>query len=215
MTHGGPMTLSIFDAARDAPGELAIVAGKEALTFAEVAMRVERRLGELHAAEALDPHGQRPVAVVARPTLATFVTTLALFAAGTPVLVVHPRAANAELTALTTRAGAVPEPFGGPRGAVRPLEAFDPERIAALVPTSGSTGEPRIVRLSHRAFLAAGAASAENLGIERDRWLLALPLAHVGGLGAVVRSVVNRRAVILFEPERSLLGELPAFVACA
>jgi O-succinylbenzoic acid--CoA ligase len=97
---------------------------------------------------------------------------------------------------------------------VPPLARFDAERIAALVPTSGSTGTPRIVRLSHRAFLAAAAASAENLGIQRDRWLLALPLAHVGGLGAVARSLVNRRAVILFEPQRSLLAELPAFVAC-
>jgi O-succinylbenzoic acid--CoA ligase len=211
--HGA--TLSVFDAARDAPGELAIIAGNEALTYAEVATRVERRLRELHAAGALDHAGQRPVAVIARPTLGTFVTTLALFAAGTPVLVMHPRVARAELTALMARAGAVPEPFGGPGGALPPLPAFDAERIAALVPTSGSTGEPRVVRLSHRAFLAAAAASAANLGIERDRWLVALPLAHVGGLGAVTRSLVNRRAVILFEPERSLLGELPAFVACA
>lgn len=208
------MTLSIFDAARDEPDELAIVAGNEALTFSEVATRVERRLGELHAAGALDPDGQRPVAVVARPTLATFVTVLALFAAGTPVLVMHPRATTAEIAALTARAGAVSEPNGGSGGPVPLLAPFDAERIAALVPTSGSTGTPRIVRLSHRAFLAAAAASAENLGIERDRWLLALPLAHVGGLGAVARSLVNRRAVILFEPERSLLAELPAFVAC-
>jgi O-succinylbenzoic acid--CoA ligase len=213
--RGAPLTLSVFDAAREAPGELALFAGGEALTYADVATRVERRLRELHAAGALDAGGQRPVAVVARPTLATFVTVLALFAAGTPILVVHPRAARAEVTALTTRAGAVPEPFGGPFGAMPPLAAFEPERIAALVPTSGSTGEPRVVRLSHRAFLAAAAASAENLGVERDRWLVALPLAHVGGLGAVARSLVNRRAVVLFEPERSLLGELPAFVACA
>jgi O-succinylbenzoic acid--CoA ligase len=210
-----PATLSVFDAARDAPDELALIAGNEALTFAEVAARVERRLGELQAAAALDPEGLRPIAVLARPTLATCVTILALFAAGTPVLVVHPRAPRSELDALTKRAGAVLEPLAETGGAAPALHPFDPERIAAFVPTSGSTGEPRVARLSHRAFVAAAAASADNLGVERDRWLIALPLAHVGGLGALARSLANRRAVVLFEPERSLLAELDRFVACA
>jgi O-succinylbenzoic acid--CoA ligase len=212
---GASRTLSIFDAARDEPAELALMAGDQTFTFAELADRVERRLGELHAAGALDPEGRRPVAVVGRPVLATVVTLLGLFAAGTPVLVVHPRAPQAELEALATKAGAVLEPFGGAGGAAPPLPRFDPERIAALVPTSGSTGEPRVTALSHRALVAAAAASAENLGIERDRWLLALPLAHIGGLCILARSLFKRRAVILFTPERSLLAELDRFVTCA
>jgi O-succinylbenzoic acid--CoA ligase len=211
-----PPTLSIFDAARDAPNELAIIAGNDAMTFAEAAARVERRLGELARANVLDPEGHRPVAVLARSTLETFVTILALWAAGTPVLVVHPRSPRAELDALARKANAVLEPPGTPGGTALQVVPFDPERIAALVPTSGSTGEPRVGALSHRAFLAAATASAENLGsVDGDRWLLALPLAHIGGLCALARSLFNRRAVILFAPERSLLAELDRFVAVA
>ncbi|HTQ05845.1 MAG TPA: AMP-binding protein, partial [Polyangiaceae bacterium] len=209
------MTLSIFDAAREAPRRTAIVGDGVSVTFAELAARVERRLGELHAAAALDPAGRRPVLLVAHATLPTIETLLALLAAGTPVLLGHPRATPFELEALTRRAGAVVEPARGQPGDAPPLAAFDPERIAVLMPTSGTTGEPRLVLLSHRALLAAARASAENLGVEDDRWLLSLPLAHVGGLGVLLRSLVNRRAVALFTPEKSLLRELDRFVlAC-
>jgi o-succinylbenzoate---CoA ligase len=201
------VTLSIFDAARAEPERTAVITDDVELSFAALAARVERRLGELS-----DARG-RPVLVVARPTLAVIERVLALFALGTPVLLGHPRATSIELEELARRAGAVMEPFGGGPGTAPPLDAFDPERIAALVPTSGTTGEPRIVLLSHRALLAAARASAENLGVDDDRWLLSLPLAHVGGLGVLVRSLLNRRAVVLFAPERSLLGELERFVA--
>lgn len=208
------MTLSVFDAARDAPERTALVGDDVKLTFAELAARVERRLDELHAAGALDPAGRRPVLVVAHATLPTIETLLALLAAGTPALLGHPRATPVELEALARRAGAVAEPERG--GATTPtvLGAFDPERIAVLMPTSGTTGEPRIVMLSHRALVAAARASAENLGVAQDdRWLLSLPLAHVGGLGVLVRSLWNRRAVVLFSVEKSLLRELDRFVA--
>jgi acyl-CoA synthetase (AMP-forming)/AMP-acid ligase II len=185
------------------------------LTFAELAARVARRLGELHAAGALDPQGERPVLVVAHATEPTLETLLALFAAGTPALLGHPRATALELEALSRRARAVPEPARGGRAVQPALAAFDPERVAVLMPTSGTTGEPRIVLLSHRALVAAARASAENLGVEDDRWLLSLPLAHVGGLGVLVRSLWNRRAVALFSVQKSLLRELERFVeAC-
>jgi len=207
------VTLSIFEAARDAPARSAIVGDDGELTFAELTVRVERRLGELHAAGALDPSGQRPVLVVAHATLPTIETLLALFAAGTPALLGHPRATTLELEALSRRARAVAEPARGGPATPPVLGAFDPERVAVLMPTSGTTGEPRIVLLSHRALVAAARASAENLGVEDDRWLLSLPLAHVGGLGVLVRSLWNRRAVALFSVEKSLLRELDRFVA--
>jgi O-succinylbenzoic acid--CoA ligase len=64
------------------------------------------------------------------------------------------------------------------------------------------------VLLSRRAFVAAAEASAARLGWrEDDRWLLAMPLAHVGGLSVLVRALVARRTVVLsppgpFEPAR-------------
>jgi len=210
------VTLSVFDAARDEPTRLALIAGGLELSFSELAGRVERRLAELHAAGALDADGHRPVALVARPRLATLETLLALLAAGTPALVLHARGTASEHEALRLRAGAVAEPFGGPAGSVPPLAPFEPERIAAIVPTSGSTGAPRLSKLSHRAFLAAASAAAGHFGVEaNDRWLLSLPLAHIGGLCGLTRALVTRRTTVLFEPERPLLHELERLVDCA
>jgi O-succinylbenzoic acid--CoA ligase len=209
------MTLSVFEAARDEPTRLAIIANGHRLTFAELAARVKRRLGELAAAGALDPTGRRAVALVARPNVESIETLLALFAAGTPALLLHARSTASERSALIGRTGAALDPPRGEPGAAPALPAFDPERIAAILPTSGTTGEPRLAQLSHRALLAAVHGASENLGIEDDRALLALPLAHVGGLSVLARALGNRRTLVLFEPERSLLRELDRFVACA
>jgi O-succinylbenzoic acid--CoA ligase len=218
------VTLSIFDAARDAHERVALIAGDLTLTFDELSARVARRIAELRAAGALDPRGERPVAVVARPTLAVVETLLALAAAGTPALLLHARLTESEREILSRHAHAVAEPPPSPLTAAQPpsvpaaepggsLVQFDPERIAALVPTSGSTGDPRVVRLSHRAFLAAGRLIADRLGVESDRSLLALPLAHIGGLGMLFRCLIHRETLVLFEPRRSLLAELDRLVA--
>ena len=214
------MTLSIFDAAREEPTRVAVIDGDRELTYAELARRVARRVRELARAGVLDARGERPVAVVARPRLHTVETLLALFAAGTPALLLHARSSEAEQAVLRERAGAVTAPNAAENADPAPSAdasetaiatrepTFDAERIAALIATSGSTGEPRIARLSHRALGAAAAALSEHLGVEDDRWLLALPLAHVGGLSILVRAVRERRTVVLFAPERSLLTEL-------
>jgi len=205
------LSLSIFAAAEAAPERLALIVGSERFTFRELARKVEARLATLQAQGALDGDGTRPVAVLATPNLPSIETVLALLTAGTPALLLHPRSTLAERELLVQRASAVAEPPHAPASApfVGPLEPFDPERIAVLVPTSGTTGSPRLARLSHRALLAAARASADHLGVEDDRWLLALPLAHVGGLMIVVRSLVARTAVVAFEPEGSLLANLP------
>jgi fatty-acyl-CoA synthase len=56
------------------------------------------------------------------------------------------------------------------------------ERIAALLPTGGTTGAPKVVRLSNRNIVASAVASMLAYEITReDRMLLSLPLFHVGG----------------------------------
>jgi O-succinylbenzoic acid--CoA ligase len=79
------------------------------------------------------------------------------------------------------------------------------------VPTSGSTGVPKLVILARSAVSASARASAQQIALEPcDRWLLCLPLAHVGGLAIVARSIVARSTMILFDAaERGLLREVP------
>ena len=71
----------------------------------------------------------------------------------------------------------------------RPVEPGD----ALVVATSGSTGEPQGVVLTHDAVAASARATSARLGVDphADRWLACLPLAHVGGLSVVTRSIVT------------------------
>jgi O-succinylbenzoic acid--CoA ligase len=64
---------------------------------------------------------------------------------------------------------------------------------ALVVATSGSTGVPKAVVLTHDALTAAAVATSEFLGVDpaSDRWLSCLPLAHVGGLGVVARALIT------------------------
>jgi len=122
-------------------------------------------------------------AFVASPTLATVQTVLAHLEARAPMVPLHPRWTSAE------RERAIE--------AVRASDRVGPEVLAVLF-TSGTSGTPKGVVLSRAAFVAAAAASAERLGwTQDDRWLLAMPLAHVGGLSVLVRALAARRTVVL------------------
>lgn len=86
--------------------------------------------------------------------------------------------------------------------------AIAPGGLAAMLFTSGSSGRPRGALLTHGAFVASARASSENLGwAAEDRWLLTLPLCHVGGLSVLTRCLVARRPLALlprFDPDAVL-----------
>lgn len=64
-----------------------------------------------------------------------------------------------------------------------------PAGTALVVRTSGTTGAPRAVVLSHAALRHGVAASVRRLGCTAaDRWLCVLPLHHVAGLLVVLRA---------------------------
>ncbi|WP_182379063.1 AMP-binding protein [Nocardioides sp. WS12] len=93
--------------------------------------------------------------------------------------------------------------------AVPPLQ--DPEKLAVLLFTSGTSGLPRAAMLTHRALLAnvAQVADVEPPMIHTDDVVLGvLPLFHVYGLGAVLGGVIRHRAKLVlaerFDPEGTL-----------
>lgn len=76
----------------------------------------------------------------------------------------------------------------------------DPEKLAALLYTSGTSGRPRAAMLSHRALLAniEQVAAIEPPMIHGDDVVLGvLPLFHVYGLNAVLGGVLRHRARLL------------------
>jgi o-succinylbenzoate---CoA ligase len=64
---------------------------------------------------------------------------------------------------------------------------------ALVMTTSGSTGEPKGVVLTHAAVAASARATTARLGLSpaRHRWLACLPLNHIGGLAVVTRALVT------------------------
>jgi o-succinylbenzoate---CoA ligase len=207
------VTLSVFEAARDAGDRCAAVVAGRMLSFSELAEGASRALSWLleRGIAAPEPGAPlRPVALSARADLPTLELLHALMALGAPVLPVHPRFTTRERELLLAQFGAGELIDGSAhdwgRGAshVEPGQVLDDERCLAVVQTSGSTGQPRGVILSRRAFAASAAASAENLGWrDDDRWLIHLPVSHVGGLSIVTRCLLARRAVVLAPPRDS------------
>lgn len=76
-----------------------------------------------------------------------------------------------------------------PRAGGRPTEPGD----ALIVATSGTTGEPKGVVLTHDAVRASALATSARLGVDRgtDHWVACLPLAHIGGLAVVTRALLT------------------------
>ena len=104
---------------------------------------------------------------------------------------------------------------------VEPLRSIDPVEAApatwreddpALAMfTSGTTTEPKAVTLTMGNMTASAATSAFRLGVlPSDRWLLCLPVYHMGGLAPVLRSALYGTVLVVqerdggFDPEAVL-----------
>jgi O-succinylbenzoic acid--CoA ligase len=72
---------------------------------------------------------------------------------------------------------------------------------AVVIFTSGTTSAPKPVQLTYGNFLWSALGSAVALGLdrERERWLCALPLAHVGGLSILMRSAIYGTTAVVHE----------------
>jgi O-succinylbenzoic acid--CoA ligase len=82
-------------------------------------------------------------------------------------------------------------------------ESVEPARqersdTAVLLFTSGTTGEPKCVRLTLGNLVASATASAFRLGVAPgDRWLDCLPVYHMGGLAPLVRCPLYGTALLV------------------
>lgn len=204
--------LSVDTAARETPERIAFIDGARSLDFNTLRRECALRVGCL-AARGVSS-GDR-VVVQGANDLSTVLAILAVIERGAVVVPVHPRLTERERTEIERDCGAVLtlgsdalRAFDEQSRNAFEIAVFTPcedSQPMAIVYTSGTTGTPKGAVLTRRAFRASARASAENLGWrEDDRWLLCLPVCHIGGLSIITRCLIARRTVVLlarYHPE--------------
>lgn len=64
--------------------------------------------------------------------------------------------------------------------------------------TSGTTGEPKGVRLTLGNLVSSAVGSADRVGVDpADRWLVCLPMYHMGGLAPLLRSTLYGTTTVI------------------
>ncbi|EGD41791.1 AMP-binding enzyme [Nocardioidaceae bacterium Broad-1] len=159
------------------PGDPAVITAEATLTYAELEQAVTDR------AAAYGPaHGV--VLLEAGNDLDSVIGYLAALAARRPVLLTPP---GSDLSELRTHYQAA---FDG-------TAEIHPD-LALLLSTSGSTGSPKLVRLSRDNLAANGASIAAYLGLtSADRAMSSLPLHYCYGLSVLNSHLSAGAAVIL------------------
>lgn len=202
--------LSILEAARESPEQDCLITSTQTLSYADVATFAEAAIASLVS------QGVRPgdrVAFSPGADVESIVRLLALFELGCPAVLLHPRLTEYERIAILKQAAPTHTfegvLFSDVHHDPTPMRPVPPNRALAIVFSSGSAGRARGALLSRRAFVASYRAHTDNLGwAPSDRWLLAIPPAHVGGLSIITRCLIARSAVVLdpgpFEPSRTL-----------
>lgn len=105
------------------------------------------------------------------------------------------------------RLGAVDSVLPGmQRSAVRPQATLEPEplrsEVAALIFTSGTTGAPKAVMVTHQALLHFARVSAQSraLGPE-DRCYAFVPMTHIFGMATVLLASLYAGAQLVMRPQ--------------
>ena len=165
-----PVPDSVGAHAAFAPDAAAVVFAGRVLTYRDLDERAADHAASLRRA------GEGPGALVAFPARPDPATVVAMV--GVP------------------RAGAAMAPFGS--HPIPPDGAAAPSGTYAVVATSGSRGRPRGVVLTAGNVAASVAASQRRLENDaEDRWLVCLPLWHIGGLSIVWRSLSAGGSMLL------------------
>ncbi len=194
-----------------APNRPALAHGDQVLTFAELdALSSER------AASLGDVSGQR-VLVVGPNTPDFVIGLLAAWKAGAVAVPLGARAREHELSAALHDSGAVAAIAVAEHGGFSFAEALSAigthepsapldDEIAAILYTSGSSGQPKGAYLTHDAALHWGRTIAELLALTHsDRTALVLPGSHAFGLACLLACFASQSLAVLVDQPRGLV----------
>jgi fatty-acyl-CoA synthase len=77
-------------------------------------------------------------------------------------------------------------------------DAAEADRVAVMLPTGGTTGHPKVARLTNRGMVASAISSRMALDYRKgDRVMNALPLFHVGGLFVTAAGALSAGATTI------------------
>jgi O-succinylbenzoic acid--CoA ligase len=190
-------------AAAARPGGLALQTPHGSLSYAELLAGASAGAAEL-AARGAKP-GQH-VAIALPPGLAFVQALHACLLLGAVAVPVDLRLAPAERETIADGAVVCLEESLSPlttgaTGADRYVATrHDLNATAVVIHTSGTTSAPKPIELTYGNFLWSALGSAVALGLDPgERWLCALPLAHVGGLSILLRSTIYATTAVLHE----------------
>ncbi|GAA4284259.1 AMP-binding protein [Brevibacterium daeguense] len=184
-----------FTAALDAHGDRpAVMTDEQVLTYRELSDRVEDVAARLRSA-------RRLVALRAGNDLGSLVGYLGALRAGSPVLLVSTESGSSD----SVMAAYDPDVILGSDGSDPVIEELRAEsrhelhpELALLLTTSGSTGSPKLVRLSYRNLRSNAYSIAEALQITPDdRAATTLPMHYCYGLSVVHSHLLRGAALVL------------------
>lgn len=206
--------------ARKRPDAPALIAGEDCLSWKALAERARQRAG------VLVDHGLgrgSVVAVEAGNTLESVCWMHAVFWLGASLFPFHPRLPPAvleqrlshlapdalvmadsdhALVSVMPGVGRILPMMAPDESVISDVPAceLDDDHVLTILWTSGSSGAARAVPLSMANHVASTRAIAERLNLtEQDRWLLCLPLDHIGGLAILVRAMITGASIVVHE----------------
>ena len=170
---------------------VALVTPDGDLTYADLAERVRDTAGRFGL-------GRKLVLVAAANDLASLTAYLAALSGGHPVLLApgdNPQAVDALASAydpdVVVSQGDITE------SRATSAHELHPE-LALLLPTSGSTGSPKLVRLSHDNLSSNAESIATSLDIrDTDRAMTSLPMHYCYGLSVVHSHLLRGASLVL------------------
>ncbi|HYJ00069.1 MAG TPA: AMP-binding protein [Thermoleophilaceae bacterium] len=193
-------------AAISRPDHPAVEAPDGSLTYAELDERAQAAARRL---VALGVEEDGRVATLLPPSLDFCVLLHATPRIGAALVPLNTRLPEGEQRRQAEAVGAdviVDRPLDGMEAGIAPRRDLDPDAVHTVLFTSGTGGEPKPVELTVANQDASAAASTSAFGTDPgDRWLCALPLFHVAGIGILIRCARNATTVVVhdrFEPAR-------------
>ncbi len=170
------------------PKALAIASNERSLTYEELDSKVQgvqarlRRIGISFAT---------PCRFEATRSIETIALLFALFREEVPAFPCNPKAPTEKTLFDPSQLASV-----------QPLHTMPPliplQTNALFLHTSGTSGTPKVAALSLKSCILSAQIAAPHLHLQfRDRYLLSLPLYHVGGLGILFRCFTQGATCVL------------------